>query len=432
MMTINAERNRTILIVDDVRANIDLLEAILSAEYVIRTATSGSEALEVARETLPDLILLDIMMPGMNGYDVCIALKANPATRNIPVIFVTALLNPGDETRGFEAGGADYITKPVTGSIVRVRVKAHLALKERQEALEEWNGNLKKRLLQSIVNIRIKTEALMTAEERACGLQGFTQSVELLSGVFEMMENSFGVSSRAVSELAGDAARQMGLSGEEVSKVRLAGLLHDVGTLGTGRGKSEKLECEMTANELTEFHTHPLRGQDLFASLEDLHDLGLMVRSHHEAYNGSGFPDELKGDEIPLGARLVAIADVIEHAANSVSTQRDEYALMTVRRHAGTLLDPKLISYFTMITRILYFDKKKSGTTGEIEVPPNELISGMQLSRDLSNEAGVLLLQKGDRLDSVSIALVRRNSRMNNSPNGGVWMYIGTDEHREG
>jgi putative two-component system response regulator len=431
-MTGKNEKIRTILIVDDIKENADLLEAILSAEYLIRTASRGSEALEVASETLPDLILLDIMMPDMNGYDVCRALKANSDTKKIPVIFVTALLNPGDETRGFEAGGVDYLTKPVIGSIVRVRVKAHLALKEAQEALEEWNSNLKKRLLQSIVNIRIKTEELMSAEERACGLHGYTQSVELLSGVFELMEDSFGISSRAVSELAGDAARQMGLSGEEVSKVRLAGLLHDVGTLGAGRGKSDKLEAEMSANERTEFHSHPLRGQDLFASLEDLHDLGLMVRSHHEAYNGSGFPDGLQGDDIPLGARLVAIADVIEHAANSVSHQRDEYALVTARRHAGMLLDPRLISYFTMITRILYFEKKKTGTTGEIEVPPNELISGMQLSRDLSNDAGVLLLQKGDLLDSVGIALIRHNSRMNTSPNGGVWMYIGADENREG
>ncbi|MHB8120789.1 MAG: response regulator [Desulfuromonadaceae bacterium] len=430
-MTVKPEKIRTILIVDDVQENVDLLEAILSTEYLIRTATRGSEALEVARETLPDLILLDIMMPEMNGYDVCTALKANSTTKNIPVIFVTALLNPGDETRGFEAGGVDYLTKPVRGAVVRVRVKAHLALKESQETLEEWNSNLKRRLLQSIATIRTKTEALMSAEERVSDLHGYTQSVELLSGVFELMEDHFGVSSRAVSELAGDAARQMGLSAEEIAKVRLGGLLHDIGTLGMGRGKSEKLDLEMTANKLAEFHTHTLRGQDLFTSLEDLHDVGLMVRSHHESFNGNGFPDGLKGDEIPLGARLVAIADVIEHAANSVSSQRDEYALMTVRRHTGTLLDPRLISYFTMITRILYFEKKKPGTIGEVEVSPNELISDMQLSRDLSNEAGVLLLQKGDRLDSVGIALIRRNSLMNTSPQSGVWIYIGTTLDQE-
>jgi PAS domain S-box-containing protein len=104
------------------------------------------------------------MMPDMNGYDVCRALKADAATKNIPVIFVTALIKPGDETRGFEAGGADYITKPVNGAIVRVRVKAHLALKEAQEGLEEWNYNLKKRLWKNITKLHDTTEALHSVE----------------------------------------------------------------------------------------------------------------------------------------------------------------------------------------------------------------------------------------------------------------------------
>jgi putative nucleotidyltransferase with HDIG domain len=268
----------------------------------------------------------------------------------------------------------------------------------------------------------------MSAEEKATDLQGYVQSVELLSGVFELMENRFGVCARAVSELAGDAARQMKLSAEDVAKIRLAGLLHDAGTLGARRGSSEKHENEMTANELDEFHIHSVRGQELFSSLKELQDVGHMVRSHHEAFDGSGFPDGLKGNDIPLGARLIAIATIIEHAARSVSYERDEYSLMKTRLNSGTLLDPRLITYFTMITRIMYFDGKKSGTTGEVEVPPNELISGMQLSRDLANESGILLLQKGDKLDAAGIALIRRNNRISLSSDGGVWMYVSNAE----
>lgn len=422
------EKIRTILIVDDTPENASLLEAILSADYLTMIATQGSAALEMAREASPDLILLDIMMPDMNGYDVCRALKANAATKRIPVIFVTALLNPGDETRGFEAGCVDYLTKPVTGAVVRSRVKAHLALSEAQVELEEWNSNLKKRLLQSIATIRTRTAALMSAEERASELHGYTQSVELLSGVFELMEDRFGVCSRAVSELAGDAARTMKLSAEDVAKIRLAGLLHNVGTLGARHGLSVKRQSEMTDGELKEFHTHPLRGQELFTALEELQDVGLMVRGHHEAYNGSGFPDGLKGEEIPLGARLIAMATVIEQAAHSVSTECDEYALMKVRLQAGSLLDPRLIPYFTMITRVLYFKKQESATTGEVELPLNELISGMQLSRDFYTASGVLLLQRGDTLDSVGIELIRRNRLPGKSSESGVWMYVSTAE----
>jgi response regulator RpfG family c-di-GMP phosphodiesterase len=302
-------------------------------------------------------------------------------------------------------------------------------LKETQNGLEEWNGNLKKRLLQSITMIRIKTIALMSAEERAAELHGYVQSLELLSGVFELMNDRFGVSSRTVSELAGGAARRMKLSAEEVAKVRLAGLLHDAGALGTGRLLSEKYESEMTPNELIEFKSHPERGQQLFASLENLQDVGLMVRNHHEAYNGSGFPDGMREDNIPLGARLIAIADFIEHAARSVSTDRDEYALMNLRLLAGTRFDPNLIGYFTMITRIIYFDKKASGIRGEVEVQPNDLISGMQLSRDLSNNAGVLLLQKDKILDLSAIALIRHNSLANKLSKGGIWMVLDASEH---
>lgn len=363
-MSKTEEKIRTILIVDDSPENVSLLEAILSPEYTIKTASRGSEALEIAHSTKPDLILLDIMMPGMNGYDVCTTLKADETTKRIPVIFVTALLNHGDEIHGFDAGGVDYITKPVVGAVVRTRVKAQLALKEAQDEMELWNINLKKRLLQSTENIRIKTEALASAEEKC--LQEYVQSVELLSGVFELMEDTFGFRARAVSELAGDAARNMKLSANEVVKIRLAGLLHDVGTLGARRAGSEKRESEMTAKELKEYHAHPAIGQALFSSLEGLQNVGLMVRSHHEAYNGSGFPDGIKGDDIPLGARLIAIATVIERAASSVSNERDVYALMWARMSAGTLLDPALISYFSMITRILYFDKKKSVTRSKV------------------------------------------------------------------
>jgi putative two-component system response regulator len=427
-MTDEREKSSTILIVDDTPENIDILKGVLKEQYIIKAATRGSKALEIARTSPVDLILLDIMMPEMDGYEVCRALKADEATKKIPVIFVTAMHETGDETSGFEAGAVDYITKPINAAVVQARVRTHLALKEAQDALEEWNTNLKKRLLQSCATIREKTQALMSAEEHASDLRGYLQVVELLSGAFELMGDSHSVHARAVSEAAGDAARKMNLGAEAVAKVRLAGLLHDVGKLGTMRGTSEKHETDMTANELTEYHTHPVRSQDVFKSLEELHDVGLMVRGHHEAHNGGGFPDGLKGEEIPLGARLVAIADFIENAASSVNGERAEYALMKARLNAGTLLDPKLISYFTEITRILYFEGKKPNSAGEAEVAPNELISGLVISRDVFSTAGVLLLQKGDNLDSSGISHIRRNSQMVPPSERGVWVYVNNSE----
>ncbi len=139
-MTDLSEKDKTILIVDDTPENIDILKGVLKEQYIIKAATRGSKALEIARTTPVDVILLDIMMPGMDGYEVCRALKADEVTKKIPVIFVTALQETGDETSGFEAGAVDYITKPINAAVVRARVRTHLALKEAQDALEEWNS----------------------------------------------------------------------------------------------------------------------------------------------------------------------------------------------------------------------------------------------------------------------------------------------------
>lgn len=420
-----ADETYKILIVDDEEPNRRLLSRCLTCDqYTLYTAENGIDALELVKTISPDLVLLDVSMPIMDGYEVCRTIKAAETTKKIPVIFVTAMQKIDDEASGFEAGAVDYITKPINAAAVQARVRAHLSLKGAQDAADDWNSNLKKRLLQSVATIREKTRALVSAEERASGLHGYLLTVELMSGAFEMMENRHGVHARAVSELAGDAARKMNLGAEAVAKIRLAGLMHDVGTLGGIRGLSVKLETDMSANELGKFHNHPALGQELFKSFEKLHDVGEMVMFHHEAFDGSGFPDGLKGDGIPLGARLVAIADFIEKAASSVSGEHAEYSLMKARLHAGTLLDPSLIPYFSSITRILYFEGKKSGTTGEVEVPHNELFSGMQLSRDLSSEAGVLLLQKGDTLDAAGISLIRRSSHMSGSSEGGVWVMI--------
>ena len=142
-MSKKQKKKLTILVVDDIPANVELLEGVLAPLYSVRTACSGSEALEIARIAQPDLILLDIVMPGMDGYDVCRSLKAAVATQKIPIIFVTSLLNSNDEKLGFDLGCVDYITKPLITSIVRARVKAHLALKQMRDELEAQNEELR-------------------------------------------------------------------------------------------------------------------------------------------------------------------------------------------------------------------------------------------------------------------------------------------------
>ncbi len=423
-MTKEQKNMNTVMIVDDTPENVSLLDALLSAEYKIVTASRGSEALKQIRENPPDLILLDVMMPEMNGFEVCKILKADEMTKGIPVIFVTALTDAGDESHGFSAGGVDYITKPFVGAVVRSRVKAYLALSEAQKYLEDWNGSLRKRLLQSVKTIRLEGEEHKVAREMSSDSYRNLQSVKILSALFKMMNNHFSTYSQAVCDLAGEAARKMKLTSDEVAEIKLAGLLHDTGLLVTGRASQEKSVSEMSANELRDYNAHPERGQAMVDSFDTLQNVGHMVRSHHENYDGSGFPDGLSRDEIPLGARLLAIADSIENAVASVSEECDEYAIMALRTQAGTRLDPRLIAYFTTSIHSRYFKTNKSGLSDEVEVSSGELISGMRLSRDISSTTGVLLLQKGDTLDAARITLIRRLRQAKKQVDNGIWMYI--------
>ncbi len=144
---------QTILIVDDTPQNVELLGAALGADYRIKAATSGERALKICAETPPDLILLDIMMPGMSGYEVCERLKANPVTHAIPVIFVTAMGEVEDEKKGLEVGGVDYLTKPVNPPIVRARVKTHLTLYNQRRELTEWNRTLEQRVAEGVAEV---------------------------------------------------------------------------------------------------------------------------------------------------------------------------------------------------------------------------------------------------------------------------------------
>ena len=191
----------------------------------------------------------------------------------------------------------------------------------------------------------------------------------------------------------------------------------------------EKYEKEMTENELRDYREHIVRSQFLLLDNEELNDVLLMVRHHHEAFNGSGFPDGLKGEEIPLGARLIAIADIIDNAASSVVTDKADYALLKLSVMAGNLVDPKLIQHFRMVARALYFEAgKKSGSATEIEVSSHELFPGMQVTRDLVTKSGIMLAVKGTELENSNITLIQKYY-ITDPPPHGVFVTLDTAEN---
>lgn len=304
-----------ILAVDDEASNLALLRQILQDHYRLLFAKDGARALDLARQERPDLILLDVMMPGMSGYEVCAALKAHPGTAAIPVIFVTALTDTDDELEGFEAGAVDYITKPVSPPIVRARVRTHLSL--------------------------VRMEEL-----RASRLE----IVQRLGLAAEYKDNETGLHVIRMSHFARVLGIAAGLTEQEADDLLHAAPMHDVGKIGIPDRVLQK-PGPLDAEEWKVMQSHVNIGAEIIGE----HSSGMLglarniALTHHEKYDGSGYPNGLKGDQIPLEGRICAIADVFD-ALTSVRPYKkawsEEEAIDFLRQQKEKHFDPVLVDLF--------------------------------------------------------------------------------------
>lgn len=315
MLPKHEDRRPRLLLVDDEPTNLHVLRQILGEDYRLQFATDGRKALQLAQQQKPDLILLDIMMPELNGYDVCRQLKADPRTESIPVIFVSALAEVGDEADGFAAGAVDYIIKPVRAPVVRARVRTHLSL--------------------------VDIEALR---------QSRLQIVQRLGRAAEYKDNETGMHVLRMSHYSHALALGMGCAPEWADDLLHAAPMHDVGKIGIPDAvllKPGPLDDE----EWQIMRQHPVIGAEILGE----HEGGMlqMARSialaHHEQWVGSGYPAGLRGTDIPLAARIVAIADVFD-ALTSVRPYKRAWsvdeALAHLAAQAGSHFDPELVSAF--------------------------------------------------------------------------------------
>jgi len=280
-------RNR-ILIVDDLPANIKVLSELLRADYQVSATTNGGEALEIARsDKAPDLILLDIMMPEMDGYEVCRQLKKDPRTSRIPVLFVTAMDEVKDETFGLSLGAVDYITKPVSPSIVLARVKTHMNLRRHESDLEEL--------------VTQRTQQLRN---------GYIDTIHRLTLASEYKDEETGAHIRRISYYTRAIALEMGLDKKFAETIFYASPMHDIGKVGIPDAILLK-EGPLDEEEWRIMKTHPEIGADILEG-SDSPFLVMAVdiaRCHHERWDGKGYPKGLKGDEIPLTARIMNLSD---------------------------------------------------------------------------------------------------------------------------
>ena len=309
MVELDFIEKATILIVDDTPDNLILMSSLLKGDYKVKIAIGGEKALKIAAsDSPPDLILLDIMMPGMDGYEVCQRLKRDPKTMNIPVIFLTAKAEMEDEKKGLELGAVDYIIKPISPPIVMARVKNHLALKAAADFLRDKND-----FLESEVAKRTR-EVTAVQDVTILAMTSLAETRDSATGN-HIRRTQFYV--KALAERLRDHPRfAWFLTNNNINILFKSAPLHDIGKVGIPDRillKPGRLE----PHELEIMKTHATLGRDAIVQAENA--LGTKVDflsfaksialSHQEKWDGSGYPQGLAGDDIPIAARLMAVAD---------------------------------------------------------------------------------------------------------------------------
>lgn len=353
----------TLLVIDDIPENLTLMYQLLKEEYKIKGANSGLKGISIAESTSPDLILLDIMMPDMDGFAVCEQLKANPTTAHIPIIFLTAKSEQLDEYKGLKLGAVDYITKPIHPDIVKARVRAHVSLKLAHDILRGEKASLENEVARRTQELVRQREELHTIQDVA-----FYAMVSLA----ETRDNETGNHIRRTQtyikllaeNLRNNPHYALQLDDRTIDLLYKSAPLHDIGKIGISDTILLK-QGKLTEDEFEIMKTHTTIGYEAIQkaelvtgkSIEFLRYAKDIAYAHHEHWDGRGYPLGLAGNDIPLAARLMAIADVYDalisrRVYKPAFTHRDAVQLIWEGR--GTHFDPDIVDVFMAINEELY------------------------------------------------------------------------------
>ena len=317
----------TLLIVDDAPESIDVLRGVLADEYHIKATVQSRDAVDIARATRPDLILLDVMMPDLDGYKVCLDLKEDPATRKIPVIFITTLSDVPHESRGLRAGAVDYITKPYVPDLVRSRVKTHVALHHQNTELERLVAARTSELVETRLEI-----------------------IRRLCRAAELRDNETGMHILRMSHYSRLIALAAGDGDSAADLVLNAAPMHDIGKIGIPDSVLLK-PGNLSRDEWEIMKQHTVRGALIIGEhpselLTAARDVALC---HHEKWEGTGYPAGLQGTAIPRIARIVALADVFDALTSPrpyKTAWTPEVAVGYIQAQRGRHFEPVLVDAF--------------------------------------------------------------------------------------
>ncbi|MFA5214529.1 HD domain-containing phosphohydrolase [Sulfuricurvum sp.] len=344
-----------ILIVDDQLQNIELMEAYLVPQgYTIVTAANGAEALEKL-DTYPiDLILLDIMMPGMDGFEIARRVRQNDRMRQLPIILVTALRETEDRVKGIESGCDDFISKPVDKSELLARVRSLLKVKAYNDLMNNYQKELE-------IEVAKRTEELHHALESVKAAS--METIHRLSMAAEYKDEDTGAHIKRMSLYSAAVARKMGLDEHTVETILYAAPMHDIGKIGI----PDKILLKPGKHDASEWEImkqHALIGAEILKGSDaEFIRLGeVIARSHHEKWDGSGYPYALKGREIPIAGRITAIADVFDALLSKRPYKEPfslEKSLGIIREGRGSHFDPEVVDAFFAIQDELLAIKKR-------------------------------------------------------------------------
>lgn len=316
-----------ILVVDDDTSNLKMASRILCGEKMrVSCMKSGEDAINFLQENTPDLILLDVHMPGMDGFETIAAIQKNKAAANIPVIFLTADDDSNTETRGLKSGAMDFIKKPFVPEVLLLRVRHTIDLIRLQTDLSH--------------EVEKKTQEVTAQHEKLERIS--IQIVKTLSNAIDAKDTYTNGHSTRVAEYSRKIAGRLGLSAKEQDDIYMIGLLHDVGKIGVPDAIINK-PAKLTDEEYSIIKQHPIMGAEILKSITEFPKLSRGARWHHERYDGKGYPDGISGEDIPMEARIIAVADAYD-AMSSRRSYRDVLPQTQVRSEVlkgkGTQFDP--------------------------------------------------------------------------------------------
>jgi len=411
-----------ILFVDDEANILKALQRLFIEEddYEIFTACGGAEGLEVVREN-PDLALIisDQRMPEMSGVEFLAASReiAPQALR----IVLTGYADIDAAMDAINKGGAyRYISKPWDDDNLRAVVREGVEkfrliaenrrlqeeLRQKNEELARWNRDLEKMVQEQSMELQQKYDESKELNRRL--RDHFRRTIKAVAALIELRDKKMRSHSENVARLSMAVGKRLSLPKDEQEKLLVGSMLHDVGKIGIADVNLDVPLNDLDETGRKEYLDHPVLGQAAVAMIVAMQGAGRLIRHHHERFDGKGFPDQLAGEDIPLGARIIAAADFLDHRVREFEGDSGlDLCLKNLQDLAGSRFDPAVVPPVAAAAREVYAEILPHAEFVERELPPDRLRRGMVLARDVVAASGLLLLRKGVKLDAESIETLR-------------------------